>query len=383
MKKICRLLNLKDLISKKSYFLFGPRQSGKSFLINEQLDNVPVVDLLESETFLRLSQKPSLIRELLPPGTTYAVIDEVQKLPILLDEVHLLIERRGINFLLTGSSARKLKRQGVNMLGGRARSRNLHPLVFAELKEDFELMRALEIGLLPSIFLSDEPEEDLSAYVDDYLRLEIAAEGLTKNLPAFSRFLEVAASTNGQIINYQSISSDAQVANTTVTEYYQVLRDTLIGRDLKCWQATVKRKPVAKSKFYFFDTGVVRRILGLKQLKKRSPDFGDTFEAYIHHELSSYCDYHSGVSLFYWRSQVSKFEVDFILNEKIAIEVKAKDIVSKKDLRGIEAIMQENLLERYFIISLETQLRTLDNGIEIWPWDQFLEKLWNDDFEVL
>ena len=265
------------------------------------------------------------------------------------------------------------------MLGGRARSKNLHPFVTAELKSDFDLMRALEFGLIPSIFLSDEPLEDLGSYVDDYLRLEIAAEGLTKNLPAFSRFLEIAATTNGQILNYQSISNDAQVPSSTVTEYYQILRDTLVGRDLKCWQETVKRKPISTSKFYFFDTGVVRKILGLGKLKKRSPDFGDIFEAFIHHELSSYMDYHTGMSLHYWRSK-TKIEVDFILNESIAIEVKAKEVVSKKDLRGLHALMEEKMLDRYIVVSFEPDKRILDNGIEIWNWEDFLAALWRAEF---
>lgn len=377
---IKRNIDIFERLKKKSHFLFGPRQTGKTQLIINQLpqDQIYLVDLLDNNTYLRLATKPSRLREEIPPGCKYVVIDEIQKLPTLLDEVQLLIEKKGIHFLLTGSSARKLKRSGVNLLGGRARSKSLHPFSWVELRDnpyqEFQLLKALNWGLIPSIFFSDEPTEDLSAYVNNYLQLEIMAEGLTRNLPAFSRFLVVAATCNGQIINYSSVSNDAQVALTTTREYFSILKDTLIGSELPVWKSTVKRKAIATPKFYFFDYGVVRYLQQKSPIKERSPDYGDAFEAFIYHELKTFVDYHSGGSLCYWRSK-SRQEVDFILNDVIAIEVKGKALVANKDLRGIKALKEENILQAYYVVCLEAPTRYIDD-IVIMSWDVFLEKLW-------
>ncbi|MCX6117902.1 MAG: AAA family ATPase [Proteobacteria bacterium] len=230
---IDRYINLPSLLSEKSYFLFGPRQTGKTSLIRATLKESRSYNLLEYDTFLRLSRDPSLIRKELLDYTGVIVIDEIQKIPGLLDEVQILIEEKNIRFLLTGSSARKLKRSGVNLLGGRARTMRLHPLTVNELGKNFDLLKAVNFGLLPSIYFSPRPKEDLQSYSGEYLREEISAEGLTRNVPAFSRFLEVAAISNGQIINYQTISSDCAVPRTTIQEYYSILKDTLIGEKQK------------------------------------------------------------------------------------------------------------------------------------------------------
>ncbi|MBW2732079.1 MAG: ATP-binding protein [Deltaproteobacteria bacterium] len=374
MAYIPRWLELESITSAKSLFLFGPRQTGKTSLLQHTLSGARFLSLLDSDLFLSLSQRPSALRELVQPHDTLVVIDEIQKLPLLLDEVHLMIESRGTRFLLTGSSARKLRRGGVNLLGGRARSRTLHPLVQAELGERFELQRALNVGLVPSIYLSERPLEDLRAYATDYLREEIAAEGLTRNVPAFSRFLEVAALCNGQMINYSSIASDAQVPVSTVREYFQILEDTLLARRLPAWQRSKTRKAVVTPKFYFFDVGVARYLQHRRGLQARSPEFGEAFEAYLFHELSTYQDYTAGEGLCYWRSK-SGFEVDFILGEKTAIEVKAKDPVGQRDLRGLEALREEKQLERYIMVALEKHPRRVGE-IDILPWDHFLKQLW-------
>lgn len=375
---IQRILDLSELLQRKSHFLLGPRQTGKSMLIRKTLGNAKVYNLLEHETFASLSRQPSLLRQELTKHQGPVVIDEIQKLPNLLDEVQILIEERGLHFLLTGSSARKLRRGGVNLLGGRARSKRLHPLTFKELGTDFDLMKALNRGLLPSIYLSDEPEADLKAYCGEYLKEEIAAEGLTRNIPAFSRFLEVAALSNGQVINYQNISSDAEVARSTVQDYYSILRDTLIAEELEPWQKTRKRKAIAKSKYYFFDCGVVNSLQSTGLITSKSKAFGDAFETFIFHELASYRDYLSNGSLKFWRS-VSHEEVDFILDDKVAIEVKGKERVGAHDLSGIKKLKEENLLKHYLVVSNERSARIVDD-IEILPWRIFLERLWDGDF---
>ncbi len=375
---IPRVLDLRAILQKKSCFLFGPRQTGKTWLIRRSLADCKFFNLLDHETYLALSHSPKRLEEQITTKDRIVIIDEIQKLPVLLDQVHLLIEERGIHFLLTGSSARKLRRGGVNLLGGRARTRYFHPFVVQELKEEFELMRALNRGLLPSIYFSDEPELDLKSYGGSYLKEEIAAEGLTRNIPAFSRFLQVAASCNGQLINYAGIASDAQVPRTTVIEYFQILRDTLIAFDVPPWRQSVKRKPLSTSKFYFFDVGVVRSLQNRGPIKENSPEMGEMFETFIFHELRSFIDYQGDGELRYWKS-TSGFEVDFILNNTSAIEVKAKKNVGVRDLRGLLAIKDEKKLKNYVVVSLEAHPRTVD-GVQILPWKEFLIRLWNGDF---
>ena len=257
-----RALDLSFLLQKKSHFLFGPRQTGKTSLIHHSLKGVKSYDLLDTSVYLALSQNPGRISQEVKPRDKIVVIDEIQRLPVLLNEVHRLIEERGIRFLLTGSSARKLRRGGVNLLGGRARTKYLHPLTYQELGNRFDLFRAIERGLLPSIYLSDDPRADLQAYTGSYLQQEIVAEGTTRNIPAFSRFLKVAALCNGTIVNFTNVSNDAQVPRTTVYEYFEILKDTLLLYELPAWRKSRKRKPLASSKYYFFDVGVVAAIQG-------------------------------------------------------------------------------------------------------------------------
>jgi len=375
---IPRLLNLPKLLTTKSYFLFGPRQTGKTFMIRQQFPKVKYYNLHETDTFLKFNQAPHRLRQELASKDELVIMDEIQKLPLLLDEIQVLIDDRQVRFLLTGSSARALKRKGLNLLGGRARTKRLHPLCFRELGQAFDLVKALDHGLLPSLYFSDSPYEDLQAYVGTYLKEEIAAEAVVRNLPAFSRFLTVAALCNGQMLNYSKIASDAQVPKSTVQEYFHILRDTLLGDDLPAWRRTEKRKPLATAKFYFFDVGIVRHLQRRRHLQEGSPEFGEAFEAYIHHELKTYCDYEGVPDLAYWRS-TSDFEVDFILNDRTAIEVKAKTNVSDRDLRGLRALREERLLKHYVVASLEVVPRRVD-GIQILPWQEFLTRLWEGAF---
>lgn len=373
-----RILDLPKLLATKSYFLFGPRQTGKTFMIRRQFPKAKYYNLHETDTFLKFNQAPHRLRQELTGKDKLVIMDEIQKLPLLLDEIQVMIDDRQVRFLLTGSSARALKRKGLNLLGGRARTKRLHPLCFQELRQQFDLLKALDRGLLPSLYFSDSPYEDLQAYVGTYLKEEVAAEAVVRNLPAFSRFLTVAALCNGQMLNYSKIASDAQVPKSTVQEYFHILRDTLLGADLPAWRRTEKRKPLATAKFYFFDIGIVRYLQRRRQLQEGSPEFGEAFEAYLHHELRTYCDYEGVPDLAYWRS-TSDFEVDFILNDRTAIEVKAKTNVSDRDLRGLRALREERLLKHYVVVSQETTSRRVE-GIEILPWQDFLERLWEGGF---
>ncbi|MBT4087329.1 MAG: ATP-binding protein [Deltaproteobacteria bacterium] len=363
----------------KSCFLFGPRQTGKSYLIRKTLGDYRCYDLLKTDVFLKLSRAPHRIREEITDSEKIVIIDEIQKLPILLDEVHSLIEEKGIHFLLTGSSARKLKRSGTNLLGGRARTKRLLPFIHREIKERFDLVQTLDTGLIPSIYNSNTPHEDLESYVGTYLKEEIAAEALVRNVPAFSRFLTVAGLSNGQILNYTNIASDAEVAKSTAQEYFQILRDTLIGEDLPAWKKSKKRKPFSTSKFFMFDIGVARFLQGRHGLATHSPEFGEALEAYLHHELSAYRYYTGGGELCYWRS-TSGFEVDFILNNISAIEIKGKSNITGKDCRGLRALQEEKLLKNYVLVSLETTPRQVD-GISIVPWREFLSRLWEGAYD--
>lgn len=379
MEYLERSLNLEKVLEKKSCFLFGPRQTGKTWIIKNRLNSYKYFNLLNNKTYAQLSYSPQILQELITDKDKIVIIDEVQRLPILLNEVQLLIDEKDVHFLLTGSSSRKLKRKGTNLLGGRARIRNLHPMIFTELVNHFELNRALDRGLLPSIYFSDAPEEDLESYIGTYLQEEIAAEALVRNVPAFSRFLTISALSNSQIINYTNIANDSQVPSSTIQEYFQILRDTLIGSDLPVWKKTQKRKPVSTSKFYFFDIGVARYLQKRRNISPGTAEYGEAFETYIHHELKSYLDYTKNGELYYWRS-INGQEVDFILNDTAAIEVKSKSVITSKDLKGLRALKEEDLLEYYIIVHPGSDERTTADKISILPYNIFLKRLWEGEY---
>ena len=380
---IPRQLDLMEATAHKSCFLFGPRQTGKSMLIRETVPKgTPIYELLDHRLWMDLSADPTRMRQEIEAKNLrnkLVVVDEIQKLPVLLDEIQLLIETRKIRFLLTGSSARKLRQSGVNLLGGRARSRYLHPLSWKELGPRFDLMTALNRGLLPSVYFSDDASEDLRSYVGTYLKEEVTAEALTRNIPAFARFLEVAAACSGQMFNKTAVASDAQVPRTTVIEYFEILKDTLIGYELPAWNRSKKRKAIETAKFYLFDVGVARALRKLPPLVQRSTDLGDALEHFLFHELKTYIDTRRpGWDLHYWRS-TSQFEVDFILGEHTAIEVKATRSVSPRDLRGLEALAEEKMMKHLVLVCQEATPRKV-GAILILPWQEFLERLWADAF---
>ncbi|OGQ29922.1 MAG: hypothetical protein A3B79_01775 [Deltaproteobacteria bacterium RIFCSPHIGHO2_02_FULL_50_15] len=371
-----RLLQLGPLLSKKSFFLLGPRATGKTTLIRHQLSEIRLYDLLDSLTFTRLLKNPRLIEEENRKDQCLIVVDEIQKLPSLLDEVHRLIEKYDWKFLLTGSSARKLKRGAANLLGGRARMAHLFPLTSHEI-EDFDLLRYLNHGGLPAIYLSEEPQEDLAGYVSLYLKEEIQAESLTRNLPAFSTFLDAIALSNGEEINMESFASDCGVSPITVKNYLQILEDTLVGFSLPGFRKTKKRKAISRIKHYLFDVGVVNHLCQRGLIQSKSELFGKAFEQFLIQEVRACLDYQRTiVSLSYWRS-TSQFEVDLILGQKLALEIKATSLVQDKHLKGLRALKEEGLIEKYAIVSLDEEERTTEDGIAIYPWKVFLKKMWD------
>lgn len=376
--KIQRLINLNSKLAHKSTFLLGPRQTGKSWLIREQCQNAQIYNLLDSKTFRDLSLNPSLIRKEIKEENSLIVIDEIQKLPELLNEVHLLIEEKKKIFLLTGSSAIKLRRAGVNLLGGRASWLELRPLVKKELGQHFNLIKGMNQGFLPSIYFSKNYREDLKDYVDLYLREEIAVGTAIRRLPVFSRFLDIAALANGQVINYSNIGRDAQIPATTVREYFQVLVDSLLIDRIPVWKESKKRKAAAKDKFYFFDIGVSRYLQGRGDIAVRTEEFGFALEAYLYHELKSYSAYISGDKIAYWRTE-DNLEVDFILGDHTAIEVKATQVVSPKHLKGLKAIAEEKKFKNYILVSTDERERRYE-GIDIVPLEKFLDYLWDGKY---
>ena len=377
---VSRLAPLRRWVEKRSCFLFGPRLTGKSSLLRAafpEREGVPYYDLLDHREYARLLAAPHLLGEEIPSRARVVVIDEVQRLPELLNEVHRLIETRGLRFVLSGSSARKLRRGGVNLLGGRARTHFLRPFSQRELGKAFDLGRAIRHGLLPPVYLGDEPEQDLGAYVGNYLQQEIAAEGLTRNIPAFSRFLEVAALSNATVVNFTQIASDAAVPRTTVHEYFEVLRDTLIASEVPAFRGTRSRKALASSKWYFFDVGVASHLQG-RLVRPRTPEFGPAFETWILHELLCHRDYANGASVTHWKSR-NNFEVDFILGDHTAVEVKGRADVPERDLRGLLAVAEEKSFKRLVCVSLAPRPRRVGR-IEILPWADFLDALWEGEF---
>lgn len=379
-----RVLDISTLVGERSLFLFGPRQTGKSSYVRDQLrpSSALTYTLLDQGLLLRVLSRPTLLREEVEARglrDCLVCVEEIQKCPALLDEAHLMIEERGIRFLFTGSSARKLRAAGTNLLGGRARTRTLHPFVYPEIKHaGFSLDPVIARGLLPSHYLSSTPEEDLAAYVDTYLTEEIAAEGAARNLPAFARFLETAATANTRIVNYTNIAGDAQIPRQTVKSWFDILKDTLVGFFLDPFTRSVKRKAIITAKFYLFDPGIVRALRRFPSMSPESADLGEFFEHYLFHELKSWIDYAKPRSrLAYWRS-TSGYEVDFVIDDQVAIEVNAAEHAQERHLRGLRALREEGIFRRYILVCRESGPRLVD-GIEILPLEDFLSALWAGD----
>lgn len=355
---------------------------GKSYWIRRSFPEARVIDLLQTDAYADYASRPSLLRErLLEAAPGLVVIDEVQKIPALLDEVHWLIENTHRSFLLTGSSARKLRRGHANLLAGRARRYQLVPLCHEE-TGDFDLERAMLSGFLPSHFLSEEPLEDLRSYVADYLKEEIAAEALTRNIPAFSEFLRVAAITSSELLNYTNVGREAGVSPKVVRTYFEILEDTYLGYRVPPWRKAKSRRLIESEKFYLFDTGVTN-FLARRRPKLGSAEIGKSFEQYILMELKAYQAYRNpDLEIAFWRT-ASGIEVDFIVGEmELAIEVKASRRVHAGDVRPLLALAEEHRVRRSVIVSFEAEPRRVDRTVEVLPWRSFLQRLWSGDLEV-
>lgn len=368
-------------LGKETCFLWGPRQTGKSTLLKTLFPRATYYDLLLSDEFARLNARPSLMREeilLKMPLKEAVIVDEVQKIPALLDDIQWLIVNHQVQFVLCGSSARKLKRSGANLLGGRALRYELYPLVYKEIP-DFNLIRALNHGLLPKHYIAEKHEHLLQSYVGEYLKEEIAAEAVVRNMPAFTRFLEIAAFSNGSMVNYKNIARECGVSPVTAKEYFQILVDTLIGRWICPFQKKPKRRVILSPRFYFFDVGIVNYLLKRKQIEPGSENFGFAFEQFIFQEIIAYSHYSGkNFEIRCWRT-ASQLEVDFILGDhEASIEVKAASNAGPEHLTGLKAFNEEYKTKHSILVSLDPRPR-LVGEIKIYPWKDFLDKLWGGE----
>jgi predicted AAA+ superfamily ATPase len=363
---------------RETFFLWGPRQTGKTTILRQAYADAVWVDLLKADEYRRYLERPELLREELrsQPRGGQVVIDEVQKVPALLDEVHWMHEHLKMRFALCGSSARKVRRGAANLLGGRAVRYELHGLTAAELGGDFDLVRLLNHGYLPSHYGSDRPERGLASYVGDYLKEEVAAEGLVRNLPVFSAFLGAAALSDGDLVNFANIARDCGVSGPTVKEHFGILEDTLLGRWLPGFTKRPKRRIVAAPKFYFSDVGVVNHLAKRGVMQPGGELFGKAFENWVFHELVAANAYlEAGMELHYWRL-ASGIEVDFVIgNMAVAIEAKATTRITSDHLKGLRHLHQDHPRARRIVVCLESKRRTTDDGIEVLPVKAFIAEL--------
>jgi predicted AAA+ superfamily ATPase len=364
----------------ESVFVWGARQTGKSTLLKMLYANALTFDLLISRTYNELAKDPDSLREtvLANLNKTPVVIDEIQRLPNLLNEVQWLIVNHNVRFILSGSSPRKIIRSGANLLGGRALRYELYPLISQEIP-NFDLIRAINNGLLPRHYDSANPKKLISAYLGNYLRDEIVAEAKIRNVEIFSRFLEAAAFSNGEMVNYSNIAQDCGVSATTIKEYFNILEDTLLGRFLPSFQKNPKRKVIIAPKFYLFDVGIANYLLKRGKIEPKTELFGKAFEHFIYQEIYAHSRYtDKEYDIRYWRT-TSGLEVDFILGEnEVAIEVKSTDHVKSEHLNGLKAFAEEYEVKKKIVVSNDTLPRLMGN-ILILPWQVFLERLWNDE----
>ncbi len=366
--------------TESSIFLFGARQTGKSTILRKEFPKSVFIDLLNSELRMRFKRRPSLLYEMLKDkeSNTIVVIDEIPEVPELLNEVHRLISEKDIIFVLCGSSARKLKRKGYNTLGGRAYPCYFYPLTSNEIT-DFDLDRALTYGLLPTHYLAKNPKRLLAAYVDVYLKEEIQEEALARNLTGFHRFLEIAALTNGEIVNYANIASECGVSAQTIKSYFGILEDTLVGYMIPAYTKVMKRRLVQAPRFFFFDVGLTNHLLHRDALLRGTPEYGHAFEHFIIMELIAYIGYnHKEEQLSYWRTHTG-VEVDVVIgNAKLAIEIKSADEIAKRHMKGLKSFGDDYPDCRKIIVSLD-RINRKEDDIELIYVHDFLKMLWNDE----
>lgn len=370
-----------------SIFLLGQRSVGKSYLLKTNYPDALYIDLLETDTYDKYQSSPKLLREEIIAlkerkqlKNNLVIIDEVQKIPELLNEVHLLIERQGVNFILCGSSARKLKRQGINMLGGRAVKQVLYGFNIYELIQDqnFNLEDYLNKGYIPRHYLSNKYKTLTKGYIDTYLKEEILIEGLVRNLPAFRNFLEAASFSDGEMLNYENIASDCHVSSPTVKAYFQILEDTLLASFLPSYTKKAKRRVIQAPKFYYHDLGIVNALQKRNEIKLGTNEAGKAFENAIYHELQSYISYKSlDTQLSYWRLSTDT-EVDFIVGDMaVAIEAKSGHCKKSSDLKGLREIIKDHpKIKQRIVVCNAEQSRKTDDGIWILKLKDFIDDLW-------
>ena len=367
-------------LDNESAFLWGARQAGKSTLLNKLYPDSLYFDLLLSEEYNRFIGNEGLLKQIVESSNKKGpvIIDEIQRIPQLLNEVHWLIVNKNKQFILSGSSPRKILKSGGNLLGGRAIRYELFPLSYSEI-DNFDLLHALNYGLLPRHYLSKNPQRLINAYIGSFLKDEIAREANIRNIPSFSKFLEFASFSNGEIANYANIATDCGVSAPTIKEYFQILEDTLVGRFIPSFQKKPKRRVILSPKFYFFDIGIANNLMKRGEIKYGSDTFGHAFEHFICNELIAHRHY-SGLDyqFSYWRT-ASQYEVDFILgNHEVAIEVKSTEQASSRHFKGLKAFSEEYKVKRLIVVSNDKYYRK-DNTIEIFPWAEFLQQLWAGD----
>ena len=380
MEKIKRILNI-ELPMQQSAFLWGPRKTGKTTYLKTRFPHSLVYDFLQTDLFFEFSRKPSLLREQLlakeDDVLKYPVIlDEVQKVPQILDEVHWLIENKGLSFILCGSSARKLKRGKANLLGGRAWRYEMFPFVTPEL-DNWNLLTVLNRGMIPDHYLQESHQKALRAYTQDYLKEEVFAEGLTRNIPAFSRFFDAMGYSHGELTNYLNIARECGVDSKTVKEYYHILVDTLLGTMVEPFKKRQGRQVISRAaKFYLFDVGVAGVITKRHLEEDKGELFGKAFEHFIFMEIAAYNSYKDlNYEINFWRTK-SGLEVDFILGGgEVAIEVKGTSYIEKKDLRPMAAFVEEYSPRKALVVCNIKEERVY-GMIRIIPYRKFLNDLW-------
>lgn len=362
----------------EAMFLFGARQVGKSTLLKERFPDAIFYDLLKSDLRRRLKRNPEAFREALSsqPENTLVIVDEIQKIPDLLDEVHWLMVEKKLRFILSGSSARKLKRSGANTLGGRAQPRTLFPLVWPEVT-DFEIDKAVQNGMIPRHYMASNAADRIEGYVDVYLKEEIQEEALVQNIDAFERFMEVAAISDGEMINYENIASDCGIAAKTVKAYFQILKDTLIGFEIPAYRKVIKRRLVQAPRFYYFDVGLTNYLLGRNSLKRGTTDYGHAFEQYVIQEIIAYHGYsRSREIISYWHTYTN-IEVDVVIGDaKVAIEIKSCEEVKTRHKAGLKSFKEEHPNARLILVSLDPITRLSEDKELIYVTD-FLKMLWD------
>jgi predicted AAA+ superfamily ATPase len=372
-----RILTL-DFSETKAVILWGPRKVGKTTFLHQRYGKAIFIDLLKNDVRAKFQIHPEELRELVlaAPQKLY-IIDEIQKVPQLLDEVHWCLENTSAKFILCGSSARKLKRGASNLLGGRAYKYELFPLTSKEIPK-FDLMKAINNGLIPQHYNSKNPQMFLKGYIELYLQEEIVEESQIRKLANFHRFLELSALMNGELLNYAKVGADCGVSGKTVREYYQILEDTLLGFRLSPWRKVKTRQLIETEKFYLFDLGVIRYLKGYDSITPKTQEFGNSFETFLIFEVKSYLSYsNSSLKLSYLKT-TSGIEVDLIIGQmEVVLEFKSTSQIRSEHLKNLKIILEEHSPKKVMLVSLEKQIRQLENGIRIIYYETFLKELWS------